>query len=94
VEGYAKQMQEEFGVKLVGSIEELCQQVDCVMILASMAATSGAGEACVRCKEAPLHRQALAGSLRDAVEIFRLAKEANVPVFTRLPTATTTACVS
>jgi predicted dehydrogenase len=83
VEGYAKQMQEEFGVKLVGSIEELCQQVDCVMILSVDGRPHLEQAKPVFAAKKRLYiDKPLAGSLADAVEIFRLAKETNVPVFT------------
>src|SRR6266705_349384 len=32
VEDYTKQLQQDLGVKIVNSIEELCQQVDAVML--------------------------------------------------------------
>ncbi|MCI0746594.1 MAG: gfo/Idh/MocA family oxidoreductase, partial [Verrucomicrobia subdivision 3 bacterium] len=32
VDGYTKQLQEQFGVRIVGNIEELCQQVDAVLL--------------------------------------------------------------
>src|SRR6185369_4962511 len=82
VEDYTKQLQQEFGVKMVDSIEELCQQVDAVMLeivdgrphLAQARPVIKAGK--------PLFvDKPVAGSLRDAIEIFRLAKENKVPCF-------------
>jgi predicted dehydrogenase len=82
VDGYTKQLQEKFGVKIVDSIEELCQQVDAVLIesvdgrphLAQARPVIKAGK--------PLFiDKPVAGSLRDAIEIYRLAKEAKVPLF-------------
>src|SRR5215213_2112158 len=32
VEGYTKTLQEKYGIKIVGSIEELCKEVDAVLI--------------------------------------------------------------
>src|SRR4051812_45606515 len=32
VEEYATKLQNDFGVKLVGTIEELCREVDCVLL--------------------------------------------------------------
>ena len=83
VEGYAKQMQEEFGVKLVSSIEELCREVDCVM-LESMDGRPHLTQArpVLAAKKRLFIDKPLAASVRDAVEIFRLAKEAGVPVWT------------
>lgn len=83
VEEYAAQLQQEFGVKVVASIGELCAQVDCVMIesvdgrphLDQARPVIAAGKRLFIDKP-------LAASLRDAMEIFRLAAEAKVPVFT------------
>ena len=83
VEGYAAQLQRDFGVKMVASIEELCGMVDCVMIesvdgrphLAQARAVIAAGKRVFIDKP-------IGGTLRDALEIFRLAQAAGVPVFT------------
>jgi predicted dehydrogenase len=83
VEGYTKQLQDSFGVKIVPTIEELCAQVDAVLIesvdgrphLAQARPVIEAGKRLFIDKP-------VAGSLREAIEIFRLAKEAKVPVFT------------
>ena len=82
LEGYTKQLQDEFGVKIVPTIEELCQQVDAVLIesvdgrphLEQARPVINAGK--------PLFiDKPVAGSLRDAIEIYRLARQKNVPVF-------------
>jgi predicted dehydrogenase len=82
VEGYSRQLQDQFKVRLVPSIQELCQQVDAVLLesvdgrphLAQARPVIQAGK--------PLFiDKPLAGSLRDAIEILRLAREAKVPVF-------------
>lgn len=82
VDGYTKELQEKYGVKIVDSIEDLCKQVDAVMLesvdgrphLAQARPVIKAGK--------PLFiDKPMAGSLRDALEIFRLAKENHVPVF-------------
>jgi hypothetical protein len=82
VDGYTKQLKDQFGVKIVDTIEELCAQVDAVLIesvdgrphLEQARPVIKAGK--------PLYiDKPLAGSLRDAIEIYRLAKENNVPVF-------------
>jgi predicted dehydrogenase len=83
VEGYATKLQQEFGVKLVGSIEELCAAVDAVLI----ESVDGRPHLEQARKVIAAHKpvfidKPIGGSLRDAVEIFRLAKEAGVPVFT------------
>jgi predicted dehydrogenase len=83
VEGYATRLQQEFGVKLVGSIEELCAVVDAVLI----ESVDGRPHLEQARKVIEAHKpvfvdKPIGGSLRDAVEIFRLAREAGVPVFT------------
>ncbi len=75
-------MREKFVVKIVDSIEDLCRQVDAVLIesvdgrphLAQARVVIEAGKPMFIDKP-------LAGSLRDAIEIFRLAKAKNIPVF-------------
>jgi len=83
VEQYTAQLQSEFGVKLVGSIEELCREVDCVM-LESVDGRPHLEQArpVIAAKKRLFIDKPLAGSLRDALEIFRLAQVAGVPVFT------------
>ncbi|MCX7048427.1 MAG: Gfo/Idh/MocA family oxidoreductase [Candidatus Sumerlaeota bacterium] len=79
---FTQELQEKYGVKIVDSIEELCKQVDVVMIesvdgrphLEQARPVIQAGK--------PLYiDKPMAGSLRDALEIFRLAREKKVPVF-------------
>lgn len=69
-------------MKLYGTIEEMCKNVDAVMIesvdgrphLAQARPVIAAGK--------PLFLdKPMGGSLKDVLEIFRLAKEAKVPVF-------------
>ncbi len=82
VDGYTKELTEKWGVKLYDTIEEMCAQVDAVMLesvdgrphLVQARPVIAAGK--------PLYiDKPMAGSLRDVVEIFRLAKAAGVPVF-------------
>lgn len=83
VEGYTKQLQEKFGVEIVPTIEELCTKVDAVL-LESVDGRPHLEQArpVIKARKPMFIDKPLAGSLRDAVEIFRLAKESNVPVFT------------
>jgi Oxidoreductase family, NAD-binding Rossmann fold len=82
VDGYTKQLQDQFGVRIVDTIEDLCRQVDAVLLesvdgrphLAQVRPVLAAGKRVFIDKP-------VAGSLRDAIEIYRLAKERNVPVF-------------
>jgi len=83
VDKYTEQLQKEFGVKIVDSIEELCRQVDVVM-LQSVDGRPHLEQArpVFKAGKPIFIDKPLAGSLRDAIEIFRLAKESKVPVFT------------
>ena len=82
VDGYTKQVQEQFGVKIVDSIEELCRQVDAVL-LESVDGRPHLEQArpVIKARKPLFIDKPVAGSLRDAIEIYRLAKENNVPVF-------------
>jgi GFO/IDH/MocA oxidoreductase family protein len=82
VEEYAKQIQEQFGVKLVPSIEELCREVDCVL-LENVDGRPHLANArpVIAAKKRMFIDKPLGGTLRDAIEIARLAKESGVPVF-------------
>lgn len=82
VDKIAEQIQKDYGVKLYDSIEEMCQNVDAVMLesvdgrphLAQARPVIKAGK--------PLFiDKPMAGSLKDGLEIFRLARAAKVPVF-------------
>lgn len=83
VDGYTKQLQGEFGVRIVDSIEDLCEQVDVVM-LESVDGRPHLEQArpVIKARKRLFIDKPVAGSLRDAIEIFRLAKEHVVPVFT------------
>ncbi len=82
VEGYTKELQEKYGVKIYDTIEEMCKNVDAVLLesvdgrphLEQVKPVFKAGKPVFIDKP-------VAGSLRDAIEIFRLAKEAKVPCF-------------
>jgi hypothetical protein len=82
VDGYTKQLQEQFGVKIVDSIEELCAQVDAVL-LESVDGRPHLEQArpVIKARKPLFIDKPLAGSLRDAIEIYRLAKKENVPIF-------------
>ncbi|MHC1768529.1 MAG: Gfo/Idh/MocA family protein [Verrucomicrobiia bacterium] len=82
VEGYTKQLQDQFGVKIVDSIEELCNEVDAVLLESVDGRPHLAQVRPVLEARKPVFiDKPVAGSLRDAIEIYRLAKERNVPVF-------------
>lgn len=82
VEGYTATMEREFGVRIVPSIEELCREVDCVLIesLDGRVHLEQARQVFAAQKRVFIDKP-IASTLRDALEIFRLAKEAGMPVF-------------
>ena len=82
VEGFTKTLVEKYGVKIYDSIEEMVKNVDAVLIesvdgrphLAQAIPVIKAGK--------PLYiDKPFAGSLKDVLEIFRLAKAAKVTVW-------------
>lgn len=82
VDGYTRQLQEQFGVKIVDSIEELCRHVDAVL-LTSVDGRPHLEQArpVIKARKPLFIDKPVAGSLRDAIEIYRLARENNMPVF-------------
>jgi hypothetical protein len=80
VEGFTKQLREQFGVEIVQSIEELCQKVDGVM-LESVDGRPHLSQArpVIAAKKPVFIDKPMAGNLSDVLEIFRLARENNVP---------------
>ena len=83
VEEYTQQLRTNYGVRIVATIEELCQQVDVVM-LESVDGRPHLEQArpVIKAGKPLFIDKPVAGSLRDAVEIYKLAREAKVPVFT------------
>lgn len=82
LEKCTQELREKYGVKLVDTIEELCAQVDVVM-LESVDGRPHLEQARPVIKAGkPLYiDKPMAASLKDVAEIFRLAREAKVPVF-------------
>jgi len=80
VGNYTKQLREEFGLEIVDSIEELCRKVDGVL-LESVDGRPHLEQVrpVIAAKKPVFIDKPVAGSLADAVEIFRLAKENGVP---------------
>ena len=82
VDGYTAKLRDEYGVEICETIEALCERVDAVMIesvdgrphLEQARPVIAAGKRLYIDKP-------VAGSLADVIEIFRLADEAGVPVF-------------
>ncbi len=82
VEGYTKQLQKDWNVEIVPSIPELCKKVDGVLITSVDGRPHLDQARQVIAAGTPLFiDKPLAGSLKDALEIARLAKEAGVPWF-------------
>ena len=83
VEEYTGTMRDKFGVLLVPTIEELCDAVDCVMI-ESLDGRAHLAQArpVIAAKKRLFIDKPIAGTLRDAMEIFRFAKDADLPIFT------------
>jgi len=82
VEGFTQEISEKYGVRIYASMDELARDVDAVLIL-SIDGRKHLAEA----KAVIAHRRPffidkpMAGSVRDALEIFRLAREKGVPCF-------------
>lgn len=82
VDGFTKKLNEEFGVEIVKSIDELLGKVD-VVLLESVDGRPHLEQArpVFKAKKPVFIDKPVAGSLADAVEIFELAKANNVPCF-------------
>lgn len=82
VEGYTAELTNKWGVKIYDSIEEMCRNVDAVM-LESVDGRPHLEQArpVIKAGKRLYIDKPMAGSLRDVVEIFQLAKAAGVPVF-------------
>ena len=82
VEGFANTLVEALGVRLVPSIEELCTQVD-VVLIESLDGRAHLEQArrVFAAKKPVFIDKPIAGTLREVIEIFRLAREVGVPVF-------------
>jgi len=82
VEEYTKTLQTKFGVTVYDSIEELCRNVDAVM-LESVDGRPHLEQVkpVLRAKKPVYVDKPVAGSLSDVREIFRLARQARVPLF-------------
>jgi len=82
VDGYTKELVEKYGVTLYPTIEELCRNVDAVM-LESVDGRPHLWQAIPVIQAGkPLYiDKPMAGSLGDVIAIFKLAKAHNVPVF-------------
>jgi hypothetical protein len=82
VDGFTRELEEKFSVRIVDSIEALCELVDAVM-LESVDGRPHLEQArpVIEARKPLFIDKPMAGSLGDVVEIFRLAAERGVPVF-------------
>lgn len=82
VEGFTKELSEKLSVKMAASIPELCSLVDGVLI-ESVDGRPHLEQArqVIAAKKRLFIDKPIGGTLADTLEIFRLAKEAGVPVF-------------
>ncbi|MFH1716281.1 MAG: Gfo/Idh/MocA family oxidoreductase [Planctomycetota bacterium] len=80
VDKYTAQIRDEYGVEIVDSIEELCRKVDGVL-LESVDGRPHLKQArpVIAAKKPLFIDKPMAGNLADVMEIFRLARENNVP---------------
>ena len=82
VDGYARELQDKFGVMLYDSIDEMCQHVDAVMLESVDGRPHLRQARPVIGARKPLYiDKPMAASLQDVATLFRLAGEAGVPVF-------------
>lgn len=79
VEKFTNQLRDRFGVEIVGSIEELCEKVDGVL-LESVDGRPHLKQIrpVIAAKKPVFIDKPVAASLADVIEIFRLARENNV----------------
>lgn len=83
VEEYTKTLREKYGVTIYDTIDELCRNVDVVMIESVDGRPHLAQLKPVLAARKPVYLdKPVAGTLKDALEVFRLAQEAKVPIFT------------
>ncbi len=80
IEGFTRTLVENYGVKLHDSIESMCAEVDAVIITAvdGRPHLEQARPVFAAGKRLFIDKP-IAGSLKDAVEIFRLSRESGVP---------------
>jgi len=82
VDGYAKTLAEKYGVRFYDRIEEMCKDVDAVL-LESVDGRPHLEQVkpVLQARKPVFIDKPMAASLKDVTEIFQLAKEKKVPVF-------------
>lgn len=82
VDEYTKTLSEKYGVKIYDTVKEVCDQVDAVLIEAVDGRPHLEQARIVIAAKKPLYiDKPVAGTLKDALEIYRLAEAAGVPIF-------------
>ena len=82
VEEYSTVLREKYGVKIYDTIEAMCADVDAVLIEHVDGRPHLAAAKIVLAARKPVYiDKPVGGTLTDAMEIFRLATEAEVPLF-------------
>jgi len=82
VEEYTAILRDKYGVKICDSIEAVCAEVDAVLIESVDGRPHLAQAKAVIAAKKPLYiDKPVAGTLADTLEIFRLAQDAGVPIF-------------
>jgi predicted dehydrogenase len=80
VQQFTNELKDKFGVEIVGTIEDLCQKVDGVLLESVDGRPHLEQVRPVIAAKKPVYiDKPMAGSLAHVLEIFRLAKEAGVP---------------
>lgn len=82
IEGYTATVRDKYGVKIAGSISELCAGVDAVMVL-SLDGRPHLDQATqvIAMKKPFFLDKPVASSLKDAIDIYKLADTMGVPMF-------------
>jgi predicted dehydrogenase len=82
VDGYTKKLQDDWGVKIYDSVEELCQNVDGVLIESVDGRPHlGYARQVIKAGLPFFVDKPVGGTYEDVLEIAKLAKKANVPWF-------------
>lgn len=82
VEGYTKTLVDKYGVKIYENIKEVCENVDAILLTSLDGRPHLSQVRPVFEANKPVFvDKPVAGTLKDAVEIYRLAKESKVPCF-------------
>jgi predicted dehydrogenase len=82
LEGYVKTLTQKYGVKMYDSIEELCENVDAVLVESLDGRPKLEQLKPVLAAKKPVFvDKPMAASLHDVTEMFAMAKKANAPIF-------------